>query len=262
MIYLYIGAAVVVGLLIGFVALSVKLVAQRVSAGIRERAAELLSTYDRLIEKKSKDLERLTNEIDEKTLELAELTKEPVTAAAAEEENREPGDASYVLNVAEMMGSAKYQDPRTGSLYQKIRANFNHDPLKTIREIAPDAGEKGPATRILEQLSYESVYKLSALPEDEQIEILRECLDVKGQDLLDDYVWRAKKFQAIQFYDHLMTMAQTEPQKVVLKVSPMQELPVMPSGVEVQVDGDICEGFIVEANNKLYDYCVRKSEIS
>ena len=263
MIYLYVGAAIIVGLLIGFVALSVKIVAEKVSASIRERAAELLSTYDKLVEKKSKELRKLNSAVDRKTKELEELGGTAADIASAQDPSGDAAaNAGYVLNVAEMMGSASYQDPRTGAVYQKIRSNFNHDPLRVITEVVPGVGEKGPATKILEQLSYDTIFKLSALSEEQQLEVLDESLDYEGRLLLHDYAAKTKKFQAIAFYDHLLNLSQSEPQTVKLKVSPHQRLPLLPSGVEVEVDEDICEGFEIEANNNLYDYCVRKSEIS
>lgn len=35
-----------------------------------------------------------------------------------------------------------------------------------------------------------------------------------------------------------------------------------PDGVEVIVDPDICEGFQIEFNNTLYDYCIKGRELS
>ena len=261
MVYLYIGAAVVVGLLIGFVALAVKQVSQKVTANIRDRAAELLSSYDRLIERKSRQLKKVAEELSDRQDELQELDSAAGIVEGGQSGNG-TGDPSYVLNVAEKMAMAPYQDPRTGMVYQKIRTNFTRDAMEIIREIVPDMGGKGPATALLEQIDYDTVYKLSAMSSEDQEDIMRESLNEECIGLLDEFMAKKKKFQAIEFYDFLAGKAMAEPQAVRLKVSPNQNIPYLPEGVDVVVDEDICEGFEVEADNKLYDFCVRKSEIS
>lgn len=263
LLIIYVAAGIVVALLIVFVALSVRMVAQKVSSGIRHRASELLSTYDEILEKKSQELKRLNGIVIRKKDELRRLedrvrgmeTTDPGTEDAA-------SDPSYVLNVAEKMGNAAYQDGRIGGVYQKIRAAFSHDPLDVIRDLVPDVGEKGPATVLLEQLSFDTVYELSALAESEQLEALESALDESGRQLLADYLAGHRSFKAIAFYDYLKARALSEPQPVVLRIPSSFKVGWLPSGIVIQIDDDICEGFQLEANNQLYDYCVRKSEIS
>ena len=262
-IIIIIAAAIVVGLLIAFVALSVRLLAQRVSKSIRTKATELLSTYDELLEKKSLELKKLNSAVARKREELFRL-KESATGetAAAEESVSQEQDSSIILSVAEKMGNASYHDGRVGGVYQKIRSAFSHDPLDAIRELVPDVGEKGPATVLLEQLSYDTVYQLATLSEEDQVAVLADTLDADGLRLLQQYTAQHSHFQAIGFYDFLKNRAMAEPQPVILRMPETANVGWLPSGVNVQIDNDICEGFVLEANNQLYDYCVRKSEIS
>jgi len=263
LIIIYIAAAIVVGLLIAFVALSVRLLAQRVSKSIRTKATELLSTYDELLEKKSLELKKMNSAVARKREELYRIQESAVNKnEAVEESASDISESAIILNVAEKMGNASYHDGRVGSVYQKIRTMFSHDPLDAIRELVPDVGEKGPATMLLEQISYETVYSLSTLSGEEQVQILAETLDRDGLRLLEEFAAQHSEFQAIRFYDFLKGRALSEPQPVVLRMPATANVGWLPSGVNVQIDNDICEGFVLEANNQLYDYCVRKSEIS
>jgi len=259
---IYVAAGIVVALLIAFVALSVRLVAQRVSRGIRLRASELLATYDEILEKKSIELRKLNSIVIRKKEELRKLEERNEQKPQYEESRDAAADPAYLLNVAEKIGNAQYQDSRIGGVYQKIRSAFSKDPLDVIRELVPGVGEKGSATLLLEQLSFDTVYQLSALPEYQQVEVLSETLDEKGRKLLEEFMAGRKTFGAIAFYDYLKSRALQEPQPVVLRVPSSFSVGWLPSSVVVVTDDGICEGFQLEANNQLYDYCVRKSEIS
>lgn len=263
MVYVYIAAAIVVALLIGFVALSVSMVAQRVTMSIRERASELLSAYDGLIEKKSQELRKLNAAVASRKAMLEEGSEDTdALAGAMASQESTVQDNSGFLDVAEKLSSSTYVDPRVGGVYKKIRQSFNFDPMTVIRELVPDLGAEGPATRLLKQLDFDLVQKLSALDEKDQLEALDAGLDGEGHMLLADYMAQTKKFRAIGFYDYLKSRALTEPQPVVLRVPSTADDIYVPEEVIVEIDDDICEGFEIEANNQLYDYCIRKSEIS
>ena len=64
MVYIiYIAAAVAVGLLIGFVTLSIMWLRKSVSENIRSKTVGLLSIYDDLLEEKSRELTAVESEI-------------------------------------------------------------------------------------------------------------------------------------------------------------------------------------------------------
>jgi len=264
LIIVYIAAALVVGLLVAFTSLSIKMLAHRVSGSIRSKATELLSTYDEILEKKSLELRKIETETAQKSAELDRVKKEIKQQVELLKSDAEgvTQDPQYILELAEKMGNAEYQDGRIGSVYQKIRSGFSQDPLDVLRELVPDVGEKGPATLLLEQLSTDTIFGLGALSVGEQLRLLQETLDDSGKKLLAEFLADGRTFKAIAFYDFLKQKALLEPQPVVLRVNPSAKLGWLPSSVVIQPDEDICEGFILEANNQLFDYCVRKSEIS
>ena len=67
----YVAAAAAIGLLIGFVTLSIGWLRKNVMHSIRNKTLSLLDTYDDLLEEKSRELSRLERELSEKEKALA-----------------------------------------------------------------------------------------------------------------------------------------------------------------------------------------------
>ena len=126
---------------------------------------------------------------------------------------------------------------------------------------AARAVRPGPATKLLEELSYDTVFRLSTLAGEDQRTVLEESLSGDALELLKDYCGSHAQFQSIAFYDHLQALAALEPQRPRLWVSPGYRGAV-PEGMELIEDPDICEGFQIEAAGSIYDYCVKGRELS
>lgn len=259
MLYAYAGAAAVVGLLIGFVLLCVIWISGKVSDSIRMKTIDLVSAYDLLLETRSREL-----------AEAEEKIKQYQTAPAADKLTADSLQVSrcaapngFILNAAERIGTAAYRDPAVGQTYQKIKGAFRTEPAAILQSLQKAAGKQvvGPATILLSELSYDTVYQLSALPGEEQSQILQESLNDNALALLNDYQAAHKTFSIIGFYDYLQAVSAMEPQPPRLRVSPFDK-GVYPDGIEVIVDPDICEGFQIEFNNTLYDYCIKGRELS
>lgn len=259
MLYAYIGAAAVIGILIGFVLLCVIWISRKVSEGIRIRTIDLISAYDVLLETRSRELEELEAEIERHRKALAE--KGDAEGHTQGEECTVSSGA--ILNAAERIGAAAYRDAALGQTYQKIKSAFQVDPSEILRALENESENQGvgPAARLLSDLSYDTVYQLSTIPGQEQSQLLRECLNEDALALLDGYQATHKEFSAIGFYDYLRAVAAMEPQRPRLRVSSLSGNEY-PDGVEVIVDPDICEGFQIEFNNTLYDYCIKGRELS
>lgn len=259
MLYAYIGAAIVVGLLIGFVLLCVIWISRKVSDGIRIKTIDLVSGYDSLLEKRSRELA----EIEER---IGQYQTSPTADRPAAEPSQIPActvSGGSILNAAERIGTAVYRDTTVGQTYQKIKSAFHLEPTVMLQSLQKAAGTQtvGTATGLLSELPYDTVYQLSMLPGDEQINILRESLSGSALSLLNDYLATHEAFSAIAFYDYLRALAAMEPQPPRLRVSPLDR-GTYPDSIEVTVDPDICEGFQIEFNNTLYDYCIKGRELS
>lgn len=264
MVYvIYIAAAVAVGLLIGFVTLSILWLRRNVSENIRSKTVGLLSVYDELLEQKSQELAAVEAEIEKTGDAQAEKDAAPsLVQPETAESAAQPLQASEMLNMAERTGGAAYRDDAVGGLYRKIRRNFSFQVEELLSSFSAAPVSGGPAGRLLSQLEFDTVFRLSTLPESDQQAVLRECLPQEGIALLDAYLGSHPAFSALAFYDHLKSLAAAEPKPACLRVpADMAADEVDCGGVRVVPDSEICEGFQLEDGNFLYDYCIKAREL-
>ena len=175
MLYAYIGTAVVIVILVGSVTTCVVWLSKKVSAGIREKTVDVISAYDVLLEKRSRELAQLEEAIRLKAAE-AENQTQPA-AVKFRPENDLSGSA--LVNAAERFASASYRETAVGETYRKIRDAFQYDPQQVLAQISQSAEAMagGPATRLLEELHYDTVYRLSTLAGEDQQRLLEEALE-------------------------------------------------------------------------------------
>lgn len=263
MVYvIYIAAALAVGLLIGFVALSIAWLQKTVSSNIRSKTVGLLSVYDDLLEEKSRELAAVEAEIQKSVDGQAGEPVEQLKSQNVSQSSVTPLRASEMLDMAERSGGAVYRDDAMGGLYRKIRGNFSfrvEELLPAFRNVY-EAG--GAACQLLSALDYDTVFRLSTMPEDDQRMILREALSQEGITLLDAYLETHAEFNVLEFYDNLRSLADMEPKPARLRVPTgvvMDE--VTQDSVQIIPDGEICEGFQLEDGNFLYDYCIKAREL-
>lgn len=259
---IYLAVAVVVGILIGLVTLCVIWTTRVVGQSVRDRSLTLLSTYDGLLEDRSLRLKELDRELERAKAELEQLGQSGPADASAPAGDSAEGDPMAFLKAVERISATEYRDAGGGTLYRRIRENFDFSPEDVLPAVAAEpVRQVGPAGRLLEKLEYEAIYRLSTLPREEQAELLGQVLPPEERDLLEDYAGLHTQFDCIAFYDYLQSRAAEEPKPVCLRVPPTGTAGNYPDQVRVVVDEEICEGFQVEVNNMLYDYCVKMREM-
>lgn len=260
MIYAYIAVALVVGLLVGLAALAVAWLAKSVGKSIQTRTLELVSAYDDILEQRSRELawmEQKKNSVQEQP--RPEIKQEPRPQTGA----REAAARTALLGAVERISSAQYRDNGAARLYRKIRTEFGFSPAEALARIPREELDcrPGPATCLLKDLSFETVFTLSTLPEEEQYRLLMETLAPEQTKLVQEYRDQLGGFKSLGFYDFLREKADGEPHPPRLRVSPMTVCQGIPHQVEIVEDPAICEGFLLESGNYVYDYCIKTREI-
>ena len=262
----YIAAAAVIGLLIGFVALSVLWLKKTVLKNIRSRTLELISVYDELLEEKSKSLKELEKKAAKAASKSGEQTDSNGLSAGQELKNARDAKRSALSpsGMTKQVSADSYRDPRLGGLYRKIRESFSFNPDEIIQILTESklTERENPAGKLLKELNPDTVYRLSSLEPETQIGILRESLGQEEAELLDNYMQKHKKFAALEFYDYLLFQADAENENAVLSVPKSALSHSLKLGrVTVLPDEEICEGFQLEEDNILYDYCIKAREL-
>lgn len=256
---IYIGAALAIGLLIGFVALCVLWLGRTMRRNVRSHTLNLLSAYDDLLEEKSREL----SEMEEKLRQKAALTEKPEAEPAPVPAAREPEfrlSTGAVLAVSQRAAEVSYRDKTVGDTYRQIRDSFSFD-LEELLPLLQGEQQPGPAEKLLAQLDFDTVYRLSTLTEAQQLSVLQESLDGEGKALLEGYLRNGRPFRVLEFYSALQSQAAAESKAVRLYV-PKSMARGTSGSLQVVADPDICEGFQAELGGRLYDYSIKTRELS
>lgn len=257
MIFAYIGGGIAALLLVGLASLAVLWMAKTVGKSIRHRTVELFSAYDEILSDRSRELAQIESDhqINEKKAEPA--------AEKARTGSEAPAAPTSAMSVVSRISSSPYRDAGTGSLYQKIRSGFCFSAEEAVKKLPTEVKEngEGPASELLHSLTCETVCAMASLPQEQQYELLHTNLEGSQRELVESYAQTHKSFDTISFYDYLRQAAAVEPKAPVLRMAPSGQNPETVGGVEVITDPTICEGFELEAGNRIYDYSIKVREI-
>lgn len=261
MIYIYIATVVVMLGLILFTSVSIITISKTTCQNIKKKTMELTSLYDYLIEEHSQELR------NKKRL-LAQLEQELEPAAPVQAAQPQPvanvaaSTSVAALQTVEKISKATYLNEEMAQTYQEIRSHFSQDFDQVLQKVPALATktEKSAAECILELFSYETIYSMSFLAQQEQLECIQAVLPVEYTSVLEQFLSENDAFFSLDFYTYLKEQAEQESQKMTIYVSPnvaidaSQQLPV-------EVNEDICEGIQVEVNHQLYDFAIEKKEM-
>lgn len=258
MTYAYIGIVIMAVILIGFVTLSIFWVVRSVGKSIRGKTLDIISQYDGLIEAQSLELTRLHNlETTHTQAPKADVT--PVSTTTVQT-NVAP---MFIMNTAERISTTAYTDHTVGQLYTQIRNAFTATPQEIFAQLPNQGvgGSGGPASHLLEQLTFDTVFELSTLDPATQLSLLEEAVPQEAQSLLQAYQVSVKQFNSLDFYRHLQDLAQLEPRPTVIRVPRGQQVTNRPANSIIMEDDELCEGMEIEVGNVLYDFCIKAREI-
>ena len=241
-------------LLVGFVVLIMRSLAASAGVRIRSDMRRMLGSYDRVIEEKARELQKLQEEREsvEAALERLEAGQSRQAFVPSEEKGDTPA------GVASVPSAAAYRAAAFGAGYGMIRNQFRlteaeeqyivDQVLEEMEDVS--AGRGGQAAELREKLSYETVFRMAQLPGEEQLELLDTSLEDADWALLRDY-WEtheSEPFDVMKFCNWLDVLVQLESEAVVVRG-------------EDSIGGQICEGIQIVAGSRLYDYSIKEKEI-
>lgn len=151
--------------------------------------------------------------------------------------------------------------------YLKIRSAFRANPAQVLKDFPkenPSAGNVAWYREMLDKLSFDSVYKISCLQEEQQKEVLREVFSEEEREVLDAYVESLSyPFSVTEFVLYLKAKSREADDTVYLFAREPENLGVTPTSEQLKLckDENLCEGFQVMQGNRLYDYGLRSSEM-
>ena len=249
----FLAVVIIMILLIGFALVVLR--SLTISAGVRIRAdmVKLLESYDRLIETKSREIQRLQQELE------AAAAKGETTPAPTVIRSGESGKPTPVMSVPE---APEYRHTTFGGSYETIRDHFalsEQDRRALVEQVQGEAdpSSRGASARALRQsLSYDTVFRIALLSPEEQLRLLDTSLSDEDWTLLRDFCEEQSPdtpFDITGFCDWLEERSVLESDEIRIRGSE-----------DTAQDGQarICEGIQIMVGSKLYDYSINEREIS
>lgn len=248
--YVFIAATIVMIVLNLFMLAVVGRMGSSVGKQIRKETARLFSVYDKVLKKKSNNIK--TYEVDKEDISDELLTHNIYSSQTPEVSLR-------------ISAPTKYKDIQFLEQYRAIKEKFSFDKKPFIVDAMNNRkeGSGRVAQRLLQTLSFDSVYKLSTLDRKIQLEILTDILDDDQLKILSRYTEKSEKFDVVEFYQTVQQIADTESGYVhILRGSSIEEYSSISPDIITHDDDTVCEGIQIIVDNKLYDYSIRKGEIT
>lgn len=257
---IYIPTILVMLILIFLTSMSIMSLIRSTSKNIRDKTLELISVYDEVLEAKSQELQLTRSQIAS-----ANAKREEVETNYIKEEKNVEKNSVLAINssqIIENIEKASYLNEEIPSLYQLIKNHFSHDAKELLKDFPEELKnpKKGKYTKLLEILSYDSVYNLSFLSSEQQIACLLETVEAEYHSLILTYIKSIVQFSSIDFYAYLQKNATMERKPAIIYVSSSSNIKQI-EGVQVKINEAICEGIQIEMDHVLYDYAILKKEI-
>ncbi len=262
MMYIYIATVTVMLALIIFTSMAILTVTKTTCQNIKKKTLELASLYDYLLEEHSQELKNKKRLMEQIGFEAAGMSTPKEEAVQTESKVVTTPNIASTMTTVENIGKANYLSPQIATVYQEIRGNFGMD-LTTLKEKFPvieQEQEVGLATKLLSILSYETIYAMSFLTEEEQLACMKEALEDEYQGMLASFMENREAFSSLDFYGYIRELEEQEHKKAKIYISPNVATTDLGS-LDVEVKDDICEGIQIEMNHALYDFAIEKKEI-
>lgn len=247
----FIAVVLVMIILIGFMAIVLHSLA--VAAGIRIRTdmVKLLSSYDTVMEEKSKKIYQMQSELEE----LMRRKEEADVPVFRPVESSEPAVAQ--ISIPE---SAEYRHGEFGRSYGLIKDHFmlnSRDEdmiISKAQTLAEGTWRSAAARRLYDELSFDTIFKMEQMNSEEQLRVLDTSLSDEDWTLLRDYCEESgmEDFSISRFCDWLEEISILESDAISVK-----------TGKDEKKEGSnhIFEGIQIMVGNQLLDYSINEREI-
>ncbi|MGE5455541.1 MAG: hypothetical protein ACM3O4_00320 [Ignavibacteriales bacterium] len=206
-----------------------------------------LQDYDELIESKVKTL----NNLNERLNELNDKNNES-TLNKAEEKN-----SSYFPDLI----APEYRDCEYFKKYKKVTENFNFEKKEIILNFIKNNTSSNDIqfynllNGIKKKFSFDIIYKLTVMSNQDQINIIDGFLSKDEKPILKKYLSNVEQFDCLGFLNYINDLNEKYDPTIYIKVgSKTENYDNLNEFIRTEYDDSICIGIIIIYKNKLYDY--------
>lgn len=254
----FIAVVVVMVALNIFMLFVVRSIAAIVGRQIRKETQKLFAAYEPLLVEKSKELRDLEQKLSE--IQPQSILEVPETKQAT------MGPVAVVHSGGETHRNRAYRNPLFAEGYRSVQGRFTIEPETVIAKVADnktiEEKKVAIAVWIVENISFDTVYRLSSLLSEMQWQVLWETMNAEIQPIFKALAGEKEAFQIVDFYHDMKTIYTYETGKMFVRTGgEKDDFTDMSDQVVTVLDPTICQGVQIVTGNKMYDFSIGKRDI-
>jgi len=263
MIAVFIAVFLILGVMIYFITVSLRIVSENASKKVNAYFLSKLGEYDEDFKEKMNTLEKLKDARNDLEQKIKILEADHNSLEVSRFYKPRPIIRDTYIPVAHYIDSGFFED------YKKAKTLLVMDKAQIIRNVMNKFPYTGNleryniATMILNELNPEVMYGLCTMPIANQLSILRESMSNDMLTLLNEYMeplYSDNEFNVLGFKEYIKLVQRQESPYLHARLGAQDEdySDVSPY-VICEYDSNICEGIRIEYQGKLYDYSIYES---
>lgn len=259
----FIAIFLVMGVMIYFIAVSLRIVIENATKRVNAYFLSKLGEYDEDFEKKIEEMEELEDQRESLKQEIRILQMDHNSLEASRFYRPRPLMRDTYIPIARYIDNGFFED------YKKAKNLLVMDKAQIIRDIMEKFPYTGnlkryqTAKKILDKLNFQAIYDLSGLTEDVQLEVLEEVFTKPEKLLLKEYRDESEDkehFDLLEFLNWVKQILHRESPRLLASVGDENEdYSDISENVVCKFDQNVCEGIRIVYQNKLYDYSIYES---
>ena len=263
MLAVFIAIFLILGVMIFFITISLRIVAENASKKVNAYFLSKLGEFDADFKEKMNTLEQLGEAKEELEHKIKILKADQTSLEVSRFYKPRPIIRDTYVPVAHYIDSGFFED------YKKAKTLLVMDKAQIIRDVMNKFPYEGNmelfnvASKILKELNPDAMYDLCTLPVPQQVSVLREVFTDGLKDMLEEFIETLpseENFSVLSFKNYVQLIEKRESPYLHAKLGADDEdYSYVSPYVICEFDSNICEGIRIEYQGKLYDYSIYES---
>ncbi len=261
---IFIAVIVVLLVLIYFMTVMLRSVVSENNQKVNGYFLKNLDMYDERYREKVSSLSKINVEYEEVSRELRNMKNEMVSYKTSPFYAPRPLPRDIYIPTARYIDNDFFEEYKIAK--DKLMSIDKQEVIDNVIAKVPFQGNISRyelVQKMLGKFDFDAIYDLCSLAKEDQLQIVRECLDTAEQKLLLEYIEDMQdvdEFEILGFLDYLKRIAWNNDPHVFVSVAENEaDYTNNDRNIVCKVDRNICEGLKIVYQNKVYDYSIYKS---
>lgn len=261
---IFIAVLVVLAVLIYFMVVILKSVASEANGKVEEYFLHRIKDYDNRFDAKFSDMNEMYVEHELLSRRLKSVKNELVASRVSTFYAPRPIQRDIFIPTARYIDNDFFEEYKiTKDKLLGINKQEVIDNVIAKTEYTGDMSKYQAVCSILDKVNFDAMYDLVSVDPDEQLQVMKECLEDKELEMLDSYMEEftdEDEFEILGFSDYLKRIKeQNDPHVFVFVGINEDDYSNEERMIVCSEDDNICEGLKIIYQHKVYDYSIYKS---